>query len=280
MSIDYAPTARALGLDVPNVAVRVVAVGKSFVRGEVAMLDTPLSASSDFASGLRTSGLANAVPVTSDAAKTARIIGVFEEDTPENAVGEFVVRGTPMAWVNGDFGSGTPLSVGQVDNGIRILGCTLERSVIGKMQSLVKCLWDGISGIGTVLLENPADPPPVVQITSPGNDSVFEVGTNVVFVGTANDVPDGDISANITWFSDLNFLLGVGASISTNALRVGDHIITAVVQDSANQFGYDTIHITIYDPNEGDGGGGDGGGGGDKNPSEGGALNKVVINFW
>jgi Flp pilus assembly protein TadG len=85
--------------------------------------------------------------------------------------------------------------------------------------------------------------PPTLVITSPVDGSYYARDSAIVFAGTANDAEDGDISASITWSSDLDGYLGRGASISVSQLRIGTHVITASVTDSDGMT--TTVSITI-----------------------------------
>ncbi|MEL6654760.1 MAG: carbohydrate-binding protein, partial [Bacteroidota bacterium] len=62
---------------------------------------------------------------------------------------------------------------------------------------------------------------PSVSISSPTDAASFIVGDNVSFAGTANDIEDGDISASLSWSSDLDGAIGTGASYSINSLSDG-----------------------------------------------------------
>ncbi|MEM7504687.1 MAG: DNRLRE domain-containing protein [Pseudomonadota bacterium] len=57
-------------------------------------------------------------------------------------------------------------------------------------------------------------------------------GDPVTFTGTATDALDGDLSSSLTWTSDRDGLIGMGASFTTTTLSVGRHIVTASVTDS------------------------------------------------
>src|SRR6185295_15266126 len=76
---------------------------------------------------------------------------------------------------------------------------------------------------------------PAVTITAPAANGVSTVGDSVTFTGSAFDAEDGNLSSQIAWSSDLDGALGTGASISSTALRVGTHTITAKVTDASNQ---------------------------------------------
>jgi hypothetical protein len=86
--------------------------------------------------------------------------------------------------------------------------------------------------------------PPIVTITAPPDGSTFTEGESITFTGTATDAQDGNISANLSWTSDLDGSLGTGASISTT-LSIGTHLITADVTDSGGLSDSDSITVTV-----------------------------------
>jgi hypothetical protein len=90
-----------------------------------------------------------------------------------------------------------------------------------------------------------ANTPPTVTITAPPNASSFNEGDNINFTGTATDTEDGDISANLSWTSDIDGSIGSGASFSRNDLSNGTHTITASVTDSGGLSDQDQITVTI-----------------------------------
>ena len=94
----------------------------------------------------------------------------------------------------------------------------------------------------------PVNNPPVVNITAPANGSSHNIGTGVTFSGTATDVQDGNISANLSWTSSINGSIGSGASFSTSSLSLGNHTITASVTDSGGAPGSAVISISVIDP--------------------------------
>ena len=75
---------------------------------------------------------------------------------------------------------------------------------------------------------------PMIAITAPANNLVVDQGQSVTFTATTNDVENGDLGAAVTWASNLDGPLGTGASISTSALKTGNHIITASVRDNGS----------------------------------------------
>ena len=74
--------------------------------------------------------------------------------------------------------------------------------------------------------------PPVVAITAPLSGWTFDEGTSITFSGTANDLEDLDISANLVWTlgGGTGTVIGNGASFAYT-LPVGTHSVTASVTD-------------------------------------------------
>jgi hypothetical protein len=84
----------------------------------------------------------------------------------------------------------------------------------------------------------PVNGAPVVNITGPTNGFSALEGTSVLFSGTANDDSDGDLSANLSWTSSIDGVLGSGALFSTT-MSVGMHEIAASVTDTDGLLGND-----------------------------------------
>ncbi|MGH7895158.1 MAG: DUF7594 domain-containing protein, partial [Candidatus Binatia bacterium] len=86
---------------------------------------------------------------------------------------------------------------------------------------------------------------PAVAITAPNTGTVVFAGDPVTLSGTANDVEDGNLSARLTWTSNLNSLLGTGPTYSTTALSVGTHTLTAAATDSSGLSGSAQIALAV-----------------------------------
>lgn len=96
-----------------------------------------------------------------------------------------------------------------------------------------------------VALNFPFSAVPVVQITAPADDAVFDPGDLVTFTATATDTEDGDLTSSIQWSSSVDGALGSGGSFETSQLTTGVHTISASATDSNTDTGADTITITI-----------------------------------
>ncbi|HSF14766.1 MAG TPA: Ig-like domain-containing protein, partial [Vicinamibacteria bacterium] len=88
---------------------------------------------------------------------------------------------------------------------------------------------------------------PMVDITAPNDGATFNQGATISFTGTASDAEDGNLSASLSWSSDLDGSLGSGGSVS-RTLSVGLHIIRAVVSDSGGLTSSDQITVTVVVP--------------------------------
>ncbi len=100
--------------------------------------------------------------------------------------------------------------------------------------------------IGVTITASP-NTAPVVTITAPATGTSVDEGTGLTFVGSAIDVPDGDLSGNITWSSNLDGGLGTSSSVAAT-LSVGVHTITASATDLGDLTGTDAISVTITAP--------------------------------
>ncbi len=99
--------------------------------------------------------------------------------------------------------------------------------------------------IGAVELQS-SNTAPIADIIAPSDESVFDEGVDIVFVGTGTDSEDGVLSgASIVWSSDRDGILGTGASLTVSTLSLGSHIIRLTVTDSGGADHVDAIVITI-----------------------------------
>jgi len=89
------------------------------------------------------------------------------------------------------------------------------------------------------------DSAPTAAITAPATDSTYDKGDSVTFTGTADDILDGDISADLSWSSSLDGALGTGATFATSSLSGGTHTITASITDSDGLQDSTTIRLTV-----------------------------------
>jgi subtilisin family serine protease len=87
--------------------------------------------------------------------------------------------------------------------------------------------------------------PPAVTITAPANGTSVVEGTSITFTGTAQDTEDGNISANLSWSSNLDGKFGDGSTVSTSTLAVGVHTVTASVTDANGANGSASISVTV-----------------------------------
>ena len=92
---------------------------------------------------------------------------------------------------------------------------------------------------------NPGNEAPAVTISSPTGGSTYTEGDLVTFAGSADDAEDGDVTNTLVWSSDIQGNLGTGSSVSTSALSVGTHVVTATATDSASANGTAQVSVTV-----------------------------------
>jgi fibronectin type 3 domain-containing protein len=83
-----------------------------------------------------------------------------------------------------------------------------------------------------------------ILITSPTNGTVVSEEEAITFSASATDQEDGNISANIEWRSNVDGILGTGATIQVQ-LSSGNHTISATVTDSNNQNANSSLSIEV-----------------------------------
>jgi hypothetical protein len=81
---------------------------------------------------------------------------------------------------------------------------------------------------------------PMAQIDNPGEGQIFHLDQNLVLQGSAYDMEDGTIEADLAfiWTSNLDGELGSGRNLNTTELSEGDHQITLSVTDSHGNKGF------------------------------------------
>lgn len=90
--------------------------------------------------------------------------------------------------------------------------------------------------------------PPTASIGAPADGSSYTEEDIIDFTGSASDPEDGDLSESLAWASDLDGAIGNGSSVSTSALSVGVHTITATATDSGGRTGSDSITVSVTLP--------------------------------
>ncbi len=128
----------------------------------------------------------------------------------------------------------TALRVGLTGNSIVIPVDELGGTTQGKVRVVVS---DGVNtgqadSAGLFSVPNQT---PVAYITSPANGAVYGFGQTVMLQGNAVDAEDTPLPASaFAWSSDLDGSLGTGPILDVDALRVGTHVLTLQVTDSAS----------------------------------------------
>ncbi len=91
-----------------------------------------------------------------------------------------------------------------------------------------------------------SDLAPTVSVSAPTDGAVFGSGTTITFTGSASDSEDGDLTANLSWTSDIDGAIGSGGSFAAS-LSDGTHVVSASVTDSGGNTATDTVSVTVGD---------------------------------
>lgn len=92
------------------------------------------------------------------------------------------------------------------------------------------------------------DAPPIVTITAPANGATITAGQDFQLIGSAIDVEDGNLTANLIWSSDLEPIAATGSPATIQLNNQGDHLLTAMVTDSAGSMVSASVLITVVEP--------------------------------
>lgn len=109
--------------------------------------------------------------------------------------------------------------------------------------------YDGVAAAAPLLhvdyTPGAVNQPPVVAIAGPQDQAAFDQGAPIAFAGSASDFEEGDLSAGLSWTSNLDGTLGSGASLTRSDLSVGVHTITASVTDGAGATTASSITVEV-----------------------------------
>jgi PKD repeat protein len=147
-----------------------------------------------------------------------------------------------LSWtsnVDGLLGTGDTLDVDTLSTGAHTLALIATDS-------------DGLTGGETVqiVVNQLGNDAPVVEILAPANTTTFVGGTDIDFLGTADDPEDGPLTGtSLTWTSSLDGDFGDGEEETIDTLSTGVHTITLTGEDSGGGLGLDTIVITVLAAN-------------------------------
>ena len=104
-------------------------------------------------------------------------------------------------------------------------------------------------GLAVVASPGVVNDAPVVMITSPDDGDTFSSGASVTLGATATDTEDGNISADVSWSSNIDGALDTSGGSSV-VLTDGVHLLIAAVIDSGGKTSTDSIFVTVGDPPE------------------------------
>jgi hypothetical protein len=141
-----------------------------------------------------------------------------------------------LAWqssLDGPIGSGASFTRSDLSAGRHTITATVSDS-------------GGLSGSSQVTITINA--PPTVTISAPADGAHYDLGEAIPFTGSASDLEDGDLTADLAWQSSLDGPIGSDGSFSRSDLTAGLHTISATVTDTRGLMGSGMVSITINAP--------------------------------
>ncbi|HEX7719290.1 MAG TPA: Ig-like domain-containing protein, partial [Woeseiaceae bacterium] len=128
-------------------------------------------------------------------------------------------------------------------------GASINTSLSGGTHTITAQVMDSGSLVGTdtITVNVSGNAAPVVTITAPADGAMFDPGETITFIGSANDAEDGNLTAALSWTSDLDGPLGTGGEIS-DVLSDGTHVVTASVTDNGGLTRSQQITVSVAPP--------------------------------
>lgn len=133
------------------------------------------------------------------------------------------VSGASLVWTSsrdGKIGTGVSFATNALSVGAHVVTLTATDS-------------KGATNATTRSITITANQAPVATIATPISSYSVVQGTTLTFSGSAVDPEDGVLSgASLVWTSNLNGVIGTGATFNSNVLAIGVHVITLTATDS------------------------------------------------
>ncbi len=98
--------------------------------------------------------------------------------------------------------------------------------------------------------------PPLISIYSPFSSGVYYTDRLILFEGNASDAEDDNNSLSLSWESSIDGILEMDVVVddqgdfsSSGTLSLGEHALTAMVEDSSGKTAAQTIFVDVGPPN-------------------------------
>jgi len=147
------------------------------------------------------------------------------------------LAGSRLSWgssLDGPLGTGSSLLTSSLSAGAHTI--TLTATDPG-----------GASGTDTISIEIVVNQPPAVTISSPADGTEVVEGLPVSLSGSATDPESGPVpGSRLSWSSNRDGALGTGPTLETDALSVGDHVVTLRATDDRGLAGSTSVDLTVF----------------------------------
>lgn len=124
--------------------------------------------------------------------------------------------------------------------------CTTSKAFTIGSHTLSAFATDASGGtLSAAITVTVVDTPPIVTITSPTANAVFQQGSSITFTASATDPDQASFTPDkIQWQSSIDGAIGTGLSF-TKALSLATHTITATATDSSGMTGSASVTIQV-----------------------------------
>jgi len=133
--------------------------------------------------------------------------------------GDISSRVTWSDSITGALGTGAQLSISTLAVGAHTITATVRDDA-------------NLTATSTVNVSVVAAPVPTISISSPASMAAVQQSTSVTFTATARMTSGEDLGSLVSWNSSRDGDLGYGPSLTTSALSIGRHTITASVANA------------------------------------------------
>lgn len=198
-------------------------------------------------------------PVFADAAPVLAVIGPQQAQDGETiAVGVLLIdNDTPLVSVNLSAVSSNAAIV--PPSGLSFSGTGRQRTLWVTPQtgssgsvSIDVTASDGIgSATESFVLQVTLNNPPQITVSSPADNAAFLDSNIVSLQASASDAEDGDVSASLSWSSNLDGVLGSGPAAATQ-FSEGVHTLTVTATDSLGKSGSVNLTVISYGGSDSD----------------------------
>ena len=184
---------------------------------------------------------APAVTINSPASGSSFTVGATISLSARATDAEDGDRSNAIRWfsdLDGALGTGADLSISTLSIGTHtITAAVTDRGSLSTTATITLLITVAEGGT-----------PPLVIITAPRTGGQFPQGVPITFRASATDAQAGDLGVQLQWSSDVDGVLGTGATLTLDTLTVANHTITARVTNASGMTAQAQRSLSVITP--------------------------------